>query len=96
MFVIIATVKLIITFLFFSGASNIVFSNGLLDPWSGGGVFSTENENIQIVIIPDGAHHLDLRSTNPEDPASITYARQLYVKYIQRWIRNHADISNNV
>jgi hypothetical protein len=37
-------------------ASNIVFSNGLLDPWSGGGVLAniSEARDLVAVIIPEG------------------------------------------
>jgi hypothetical protein len=37
-------------------ASNIVFSNGLLDPWSGGGVLHniSEARDLVAVVIPEG------------------------------------------
>jgi len=42
----------------------IAFSNGLLDPWSSGGVLSPHEAgpNNHIFIINKGAHHLDLRA----------------------------------
>lgn len=39
--------------------SNIVFSNGLLDPCSSGGVLSNISSSVVSVIIPERAHHLD-------------------------------------
>lgn len=72
----------------FSGASNIIFSNGLLDPWSGGGVLRTRNGNVQIIIIPDGAHHLDLRAANKDDPLSVKSARRTELKWIEKWLKN--------
>ena len=57
-----------------SSASNIVFSNGGLDPWSFGGVtpdtpLPTVPSSIGVVWIPEGAHHLDLFFTNPAGDA---------------------------
>jgi len=48
--------------------SNIFFSNGLLDPWSGGGPTEYLSESLPIHVMPMSAHHLDLRSPNPKDP----------------------------
>ncbi|XP_044272767.1 lysosomal Pro-X carboxypeptidase-like [Tribolium madens] len=68
-------------------ASNIVFSNGLLDPWSTGGVLSNVSESVVAVIIPDGAHHIDLRGGNEDDPQTVIEARQFHVENIKKWIR---------
>lgn len=68
-------------------ASNIVFSNGLKDPWTGGGVFDTVNESVEVVLIIDGAHHLDLMPSNPADPSSVRVARDFHKQHIRRWIQ---------
>ena len=72
-------------------ASNIIFSNGLLDPWSGGGCLRTSNEKITIMIIPEGAHHLDLRAANKEDPTSVTEARKIYLGIFKKWLQDFID-----
>ena len=68
---------------------SIRFSNGLLDPWSGGGVLKTISKTLVAVVIPNGAHHLDLRSHNAADPASVKAARELEMKHISMWIEQH-------
>lgn len=74
-------------------ASNIVFSNGLLDPWSGGGVLHniSEARDLVAVVIPEGAHHLDLMFSHPLDPPSVTEARRFEEHYIAKWIRQARD-----
>lgn len=67
-------------------ASNIVFSNGLLDPWSGGGVLRSKSNKITIIIIPDAAHHLDLRASHPNDPGSVRQARDMERMAIKSWL----------
>ncbi|XP_055622821.1 lysosomal Pro-X carboxypeptidase [Toxorhynchites rutilus septentrionalis] len=79
---------------FLDGVSNIVFSNGLLDPWSGGGVLRSSNSNIKIVLIPEGAHHIDLRASNPNDPGSVIAARQIHSQNIQLWIKQYRKAKN--
>ncbi|KAK7070268.1 Serine-type peptidase activity protein [Halocaridina rubra] len=72
-----------------NASSNIVFSNGLLDPWSSGGVMWNVSDTVVSVIIPEGAHHLDLRSADPQDPQSVKNARTLEKLHIRRWIENY-------
>jgi len=73
--------------------SNIVFSNGELDPWSGGGVRWNVSDTVKAYIIADAAHHLDLRGANPADPQSVIDARNFEKRYIQMWI-DEARINN--
>ncbi|XP_013175811.1 PREDICTED: lysosomal Pro-X carboxypeptidase [Papilio xuthus] len=69
-------------------ASNIIFSNGLLDPWAGGGLLSSISDTIKAVVMIDTAHHLDLMPQNSDDPESVKMARQEHKRNIEQWIRN--------
>lgn len=73
-------------------SSNIVFSNGLLDPWSSGGVMWNVSETVVSVIIPEGAHHLDLRSSHPDDPQSVIDARLEEKRHIKNWIDSYMEL----
>jgi len=70
----------------FEYSSNIIFSNGNIDPWSGGGIMSNITTNNIALVIEDGAHHLDLRLPEDEsDPYSVKIARQTEYAYIKKW-----------
>ncbi|XP_026851491.2 lysosomal Pro-X carboxypeptidase isoform X1 [Electrophorus electricus] len=67
--------------------SNIIFSNGDLDPWKSGGVTKSLSDSLVAIVIPDGAHHLDLRYSNEHDPQSVIQARALELQHIKQWIK---------
>jgi len=67
-------------------ASNIIFSNGRLDPWHVGGVLTSLSDTLVAINIADGAHHLDLRESNPKDPDSVIVARKQEVALLQKWL----------
>ncbi|XP_015332845.1 lysosomal Pro-X carboxypeptidase isoform X1 [Marmota marmota marmota] len=71
--------------------SNIIFSNGDLDPWSGGGVTKDITDTLVAVTIKEGAHHLDLRANNALDPTSVLLARALEIEHMKRWIKDFHD-----
>lgn len=77
-------------------ASNIVFSNGLLDPWHGGGVMVNVSESVVAVIIKEGAHHLDLMFSNPEDPDCVKRAREVELEHIRKWVHGHRPTPTGV
>ncbi|KYQ50108.1 Lysosomal Pro-X carboxypeptidase [Trachymyrmex zeteki] len=73
----------------FNSASNIIFSNGLLDPWASGGVLRNLSQSAIAILMPDAAHHLDLRETNSNDPYSVRMARKFHRFWITKWIREY-------
>jgi len=75
-------------------ASNIVFSNGLQDPWHPGGVLENISDTVVAVVIPNGAHHIDLMFSDPEDAAypDIGHARAVEVVHMRKWVGQPARV----
>ena len=69
-------------------SSNIVFSNGRFDPWRSGGVttYNSSSSSVWSIIIPNGAHHVDLMFNNVNDTADIRNARSFEIAKIKEWI----------
>jgi len=69
--------------------SRIVFTNGRLDPWSVGGIRSSDipvqAEDVVSIEMRGAAHHLDLREPNAADPDDVKAARQLQRRFVRRW-----------
>ncbi|GIY18638.1 dipeptidyl peptidase 2 [Caerostris darwini] len=72
-----------------SSATNIVFSNGNLDPWAPGGILKNISDSLVAVIVEGGAHHLDLREDNPNDPQSVRDARNFELANIRKWLTEY-------
>ncbi|KAF1760852.1 hypothetical protein GCK72_009103 [Caenorhabditis remanei] len=73
-------------------ASNIVFSNGYLDPWSGGGYDHSDKVQGSVisVILKQGAHHYDLRGAHPQDTEEVKKVRAMETAAIKKWIKEKA------
>jgi len=69
--------------------SLLCFSNGLLDPWHGYGVLSNLSDSLIALVMPDAAHHLDLRASNPADPPSVIQTRKIEIRLIRKWIAEY-------
>ncbi|XP_034935793.1 lysosomal Pro-X carboxypeptidase-like [Chelonus insularis] len=78
----------------FETATNIVFSNGLMDPWSAGGVLKDLTRSAIAVVIPNAAHGLDLRGANSADPHGVIRARDIHRNLIKKWINDYDELVN--
>ncbi|VAI93025.1 unnamed protein product [Triticum turgidum subsp. durum] len=66
--------------------SNIIFSNGMRDPWSRGGVLKNISSSIIALVTEKGAHHLDFRFATKDDPDWVVEQRRQEVEIIHGWI----------
>ncbi len=53
-------------------------------------VMQDVNESIKAIIIPEGAHHLDLFFSHPKDPVSVRAARTQQRSEIHKWVQQKA------
>jgi lysosomal Pro-X carboxypeptidase len=75
-----------------SGTTNVVYSNGRYDPWSSAGI-KVNQTSVSSIMINDGAHHVDLFFSNPNDPQSIIDAREFELSAIRMWIQEYSIIN---
>ncbi|XP_027173639.1 lysosomal Pro-X carboxypeptidase [Coffea eugenioides] len=69
--------------------SNIIFSNGMQDPWSRGGVLKNISSSIVALVTEKGAHHVDFRSATNKDPEWLIDQRRQEVEIIQKWLQEY-------
>ncbi|XP_031267895.1 lysosomal Pro-X carboxypeptidase-like [Pistacia vera] len=70
-------------------ASNIIFSNGLRDPYSSGGVLEDISDTVVAVHTNEGAHCLDILTPNSTDPDWLIAQREKEIKIIEFWIAEY-------
>ena len=95
--------------------TNIIFTNGLFDPWSAAGVYTqnpyrrsttkrtqdlnvvvqniTKDASVLSILLPLGAHHLDLMFPTDNDPKCVVQARTIQKDYIAQWIKDWNDMT---
>ena len=75
----------------FLHTSNIIFTNGDLDPWRAGGLTHEVpgNKDITVKVLKGGAHHLELRLPNAADPQDVVDVRNFIEQQIVEWIRQY-------
>ncbi|KAK9058631.1 hypothetical protein SSX86_023473 [Deinandra increscens subsp. villosa] len=69
--------------------SNIIFSNGLRDPYSIGGVLENISENIVAIKTTEGSHCLDILSSGEADPEWLVKQRKDEANIIDRWFAEY-------
>ncbi|KAL5580173.1 hypothetical protein UlMin_012615 [Ulmus minor] len=70
-------------------ASNIIFSNGLRDPYSSGGVLDNISDSVVALHTKNGSHCLDIIGSKPTDPDWLVNQRKTEVEIIKGWITQY-------
>ncbi|KAG7556139.1 Peptidase S28 [Arabidopsis suecica] len=70
--------------------SNIIFSNGLSDPYSVGGVLEDISDTV-VAITTNGSHCQDISLKNKEDPQWLVMQREKEIKVIDSWISTYQN-----
>ncbi|KAK6936131.1 Peptidase S28 [Dillenia turbinata] len=75
-------------------ASNIIFSNGLRDPYSSGGVLEDISATVLAIATKNGSHCLDILPADETDPLWLIEQREKEVTIIEGWIKEYyADLA---
>ncbi|KAF1883193.1 hypothetical protein Lal_00003377 [Lupinus albus] len=69
--------------------SNIIFSNGLKDPYSSGGVLDNISENLVAIHTVNGSHCLDILPEKESDPEWLVEQRKKEVEIMKGWISQY-------
>eukprot|EP00808_Paulinella_micropora_P026607 g19869.t1 len=76
-------------------ASNLIMPSGKLDPWSAFYDLVLDKTKLPVSVhwltMPQGAHHLDLRGDNENDPKQVRETRQTEMDIIWGWIQDFVD-----
>lgn len=73
--------------------SNVVFVNGLVDPWRELSVLKADpsNPTVILIVIPETSHCADLGSDDVADSQNLKNARMQVVKAIEQFLQTSAD-----
>ncbi|KAH7836337.1 hypothetical protein Vadar_000047 [Vaccinium darrowii] len=73
--------------------SNIIFSNGLRDPYSSGGVLEDLSDTLLAVYTAQGSHCLDILMATETYPQRLIKQKKVEVKIVEGWLKKYyADL----
>ncbi|XLR17928.1 hypothetical protein S83_045840 [Arachis hypogaea] len=70
-------------------ASNIIFSNGLKDPYSSGGVLESLSTSLIAITTVNGSHCFDILPAQQSDPKWLINQRHVEINIIASWIAEY-------
>ncbi|EOA20470.1 hypothetical protein CARUB_v10000782mg [Capsella rubella] len=69
--------------------SNIIFSNGLSDPYSVGGILEDISDTIVAITTKNGSHCQDIGLKSKDDPEWLVMQREKEIKILDSWISTY-------
>lgn len=71
-----------------NNVTKILFTNGLKDGWSVGGIKESLSDDLPVINFPNGAHHSDLSGRGPseDDSDDIKQGFQDIIDIISKWM----------
>lgn len=66
--------------------SRIVFTNGLRDGWSVGGILQSPSADLPAITMTNGAHHSEMLLPNENDTKDVIAARAEIEMHLRRWL----------
>ncbi|CAI9260648.1 unnamed protein product [Lactuca saligna] len=76
-------------------ASNIIFSNGLRDPYSSGGVLQNISDTVVAIYTQEGHHCSDILSPMATDPDWLVEQRNKEINIIEGWLSKYTYANAN-
>ncbi|XP_043699785.1 lysosomal Pro-X carboxypeptidase-like [Telopea speciosissima] len=77
--------------------SNIIFSNGLKDPYSSGGVLENISPSLVAIHTKNGSHCLDIVNSLPDDPEWLVEQRNTEIRIIAGWlVKYYMDLAEKL
>ncbi|KAF8396468.1 hypothetical protein HHK36_018091 [Tetracentron sinense] len=70
-------------------ASNIIFSNGLRDPYSSGGVLENISDSVVAIHTVNGSHCLDILPASQHDPKWLVMQRNIELEIMDGWLAKY-------
>ncbi|KAI3511860.1 hypothetical protein L1887_19020 [Cichorium endivia] len=70
-------------------ASNIIFSNGLSDPYSSGGVLQNISDSVVAIYTQGGHHCADILTPMDTDPDWLVEQRNIEINIIEGWLSKY-------
>ena len=69
--------------------TNVIFTNGMRDPWAPGGVLYTLSPDLISINISHACHHEDLRATGDNDSPQLTSVRREVSAIFEVWLKQY-------